>query len=136
MNNTQQLGSGSTVLVAEDDPGMLQAMTLAFELEDFKVVSARDGQDALEQLASSTPDLIITDLLMPRMNGAKLIEHVRSNPAYRNIPVLLISAALPKHVDASIADAYLRKPTTIAELLQSARQLLNENKGTVGKRKL
>lgn len=125
MNNTEQLGAGRIVLLVEDDSGMLEAMTLAFELEDFEVIPARDGQDALERSSGILPDLIITDLLMPRMDGAELIRHIRSDAAYASVPILLISAALPKQVDASIADGYLRKPTTIKQLLETALRLMH-----------
>lgn len=114
---------GLRVLLVEDEPGLQEALTLALELEGFDVIRASDGREALARL-NSGPDLIITDYMMPRMNGVELIERLRADSATVEIPVLLMSAALPRHVDSSKADAFLPKPITMENLLTAVAKLL------------
>ncbi|MCW8195696.1 response regulator [Proteobacteria bacterium 005FR1] len=111
------------ILLAEDEPGLQEALALTLQLEGFDVVRASDGREALSRLKIE-PCLIITDYMMPRMNGLELIRQIRSRPAFDDVPILLMSAALPRDVDRSIADAFLQKPVTIKRLLETVNGLL------------
>ena len=106
------------LLVVEDDPDILEAMSEMLELEGYLVLRARDGHEALKQLESHRPRLILLDLMMPGMDGLTLAArlHERSN----TIPIVMISAdghlkrALPPGVSRS-----LPKPFDIDELLST-----------------
>jgi CheY-like chemotaxis protein len=123
MNDPTRSVECRRILLAEDEPGLQEAFTLTLELEGFEVVRASDGREAVT-LLETLPDLIITDYMMPRMNGLKFIEHIRSRPAFDDVPILLMSAALPRDVDETIADAFLPKPVTITRLLNTVNSLL------------
>lgn len=81
-----------TVLVVEDEPDVRMFLSACAEDGGFQVVTAEDGVAALEQLERLTPDLITVDMVMPRMNGIALLRHLRDNPAWASIPVVLITA--------------------------------------------
>lgn len=112
------------VLLVEDDPGLQEAFALMFELQGCAVLRASDGREALE-LFGMRPDLIVTDYMLPYMNGVELIKHVRANAGLANIPILLMSASLPQYVDRSIADAFLPKPIGMAQLLEVSADLVH-----------
>ena len=118
MNSTTLAASrDQLVLLVEDEPGLQEAIALALEIEGFDVVRASNGREALVHLATSQPDLIVTDYMMPSMNGAEMINEIRSDGALARVPILLISASLPKYVDKKIADAFLPKPIKIVKVL-------------------
>lgn len=123
MSDMNQALDGLCVLLVEDEPGLQEVFALILELEGAEVLRANDGREALEYLAKSRPDLVVTDYMMPRMNGLQLILQVRGKPELANIPILLLSAALPKTVDASIADVFLPKPVSVKQLIDTAMEL-------------
>jgi DNA-binding response OmpR family regulator len=82
------------ILVVDDDPDILDAVTWILESRGYQVVTARDGLDGLATLKSENPDMVILDLLMPKMDGFALFKELQ-NPnwsKYRNIPVLILSS--------------------------------------------
>ena len=127
MNSTTLAASrDQLVLLVEDEPGLQEAIALALEIEGFDVVRASNGREALVHLATSQPDLIVTDYMMPSMNGAEMINEIRSDGALARVPILLISASLPKYVDKKIADAFLPKPIGVSQLVNTIEELLDE----------
>jgi CheY-like chemotaxis protein len=106
------------VLVVEDDADVREAIAETLRFEGFAVAVARDGREALNHLASGAgrPSLILLDLMMPRMNGWELLEHMGGDPRLASIPVCIVSAsggALPR----GARDA-LHKPFQIQALLE------------------
>lgn len=114
------------ILIVEDEPGLQEAYALIFELEGYHVIRANDGREALAHLSLMRPDVILTDYMMPRMNGLEMIGRIRSDAQSADIPILLTSAALPHHVDKSAADAFLAKPIGISQLLSTVETLLGK----------
>lgn len=112
-----------SVLLVEDEPGLQEAFAIILELEGCSVVRASDGREALTRLANFRPDIIVTDYMMPRMTGAELISHVRNNNGLADLPILLMSAALPRHVDKRKANLFLPKPVDVETLLNAVRSL-------------
>ena len=103
-----------TVLVAEDSASIRKFIILALKLQGHKVISAEDGMEALEKLPAQKIDLLITDLNMPNIDGYKLIETIRKDPEYKELPIIILSS-LSKDEDvqqglASGANSYLIKP--------------------------
>jgi PAS domain S-box-containing protein len=103
MTRHGKLGGGRRVLVADDDPLQLKLLRVQLEQLGFHVTTARDGVDALEQARSSPPDAIITDVLMPRLDGFRLCLAVRQDSRLDGIPVLLVSAVYTEEADHGLA---------------------------------
>src|SRR3990170_4553435 len=113
----------ATILVVDDEPAMLQAVAQMLRSHEFHVLTAEDGLQALQVLAGQSPDLIITDIMMPRMNGYQLYERVSANPSWIWIwiPFLFLSG---KSDEADLrfgkelgVDDYLTKPVDQEDLL-------------------
>jgi len=83
---------GARVLVVDDSPTIRRVVATILERRSFEPVVAEDGQDALDKLAEGRVDLILLDFVMPRMNGYQFCRELRSNPAHRSLPVVLMSA--------------------------------------------
>lgn len=115
-----------TLLVVDDEFDAVTVLEMLLSLEGYRVITARDGHDALEKLANEIPDLIITDWMMPRMDGVELCRQVRRNPATASIPIILTSAArVVEPADAPRPyDAALQKPIELVALLETIRRLL------------
>jgi CheY-like chemotaxis protein len=104
-----------TILLVEDEFGIAGALTLLLEDEGYRVFSAANGRQALARMADFTPDLIVTDFMMPLMDGAALGQALRDNPTWQNIPILMMSA-VPETAVRERFDGYtafLRKPFTM-----------------------
>lgn len=119
----------SNILVVDDNPDKLMLLEAALKLAGYHVSTATDGEEALAVVASFTPDLIITDVMMPRMNGYELAEKIRSNPRTRFIPVIMQTAAGRSSQDSLRASevgalGYITDPTDMDLLLARTRTLL------------
>lgn len=111
------------ILVVEDSPTMRQLITFAVKrIPGSRVIEASDGVDALKKLSSEKIDLILADINMPVMDGLKLVSLVRGNPAFKDIPVIIVTtegAEEDRKRALSIgANAYLPKPIQTQELLK------------------
>lgn len=114
------------ILLVDDEPSLLVALELLLEEEGYRVVTAQHGRQALERLGEMTPDLIITDYMMPYLNGAELIEAVRAQPVWAHIPILLMSVALPLGVQPEkLADVFLPKAFDLEQLYATVGQLID-----------
>lgn len=109
-----------TVLVVDDEFGTVEVLVAALEDAGYRVLTAANGRRALESLEKSKPDLVISDFMMPLMDGAALVTAMRANSAFRDIPVIMMSAApeaaLRKHLNGYAA--FLRKPFRVPALLE------------------
>ncbi|MCK4725469.1 MAG: response regulator, partial [Anaerolineales bacterium] len=82
-----------TVLLVDDEPFNLDYLAQELEELDLEILTASDGQEALELIADSTPDMIFLDIMMPRLDGFGVLERLKAAPDWRDIPVVIISAA-------------------------------------------
>ena len=112
------------VLVVDDDPDILLMLQDVLAEEDFSVLSARDGHQALKLALGAPPDLILTDLMMPNMDGRALQAHLQAHRQTAHIPVLLMSAAGQARVGESFA-AFIAKPFSIEVLLDEVHRHLS-----------
>jgi CheY-like chemotaxis protein len=114
---------GLTILVVDDDEFVRDSTRLLLEDAGVHVLTARDGADALDQLAAHTPDLIFTDIGMPRMDGYQLVERIRRDPARARLTVIAVSAlASPadrKRMRQAGFDAHLGKPFDYGSLRET-----------------
>ncbi|HVY11830.1 MAG TPA: response regulator [Mycobacteriales bacterium] len=115
------------VLVVEDDDVIRQLITVNLELEGFEVVSAVDGQEALDRVGELAPDVITLDVMMPRLDGWTTATRLRENPETAHIKVILLSARAQEadlqHGERIGVDAYLTKPFDPDELVEVVRTL-------------
>lgn len=115
---TGERASAPLILVADDESALRDLMAMLLELEGYRVQTVADGREALHWLARNRCSLLITDHMMPVMDGVELIGHIRADTALSALPVLLVSAGAPDHVgETSGADRFLRKPFDIPRLL-------------------
>lgn len=126
------------ILVADDDPDILEAITTILETQRYTVITARDGQQCLDLARKRVPDLLILDLLMPRMDGFGVLRELQSVPVYKDLPVLVLTTVVE---DASRRRyeletgqemkvlAYLQKPLAPEQLLRAVGEALERVSG-------
>jgi type IV pilus assembly protein PilB len=116
------------ILVVEDEPPMLEVIREVLAAEEYDVVTAGDGREARAQIYKETPDLILTDLQLPGMDGLELLEKVRGDLSTRHIPVIFLTAIESKDVEMQAynlgADDYVTKPFQANLLLSRIRRSL------------
>ena len=83
----------ANILIVDDNPDKLGLLEAALSLAGYNVTTATDGDEALAAIDSYQPDLVITDVMMPRMNGYELAQRIRANPLTKFIPVIMQTAA-------------------------------------------
>src|SRR5258708_39465100 len=107
------------ILIADDNEGARALLTCVLEGRGYRVTATCDGFEALEQLNESPPDLMLLDIQMPGMDGCELCSIVKSRPATRRIPVVLVSglADTAERALRAGADGYVRKPFSLETLL-------------------
>jgi len=118
------------ILLVEDTTDLRINMAELLTMEKFVVFEAGNGLEAMKLLERILPDLIITDLLMPIMDGFDLIRGVRGNPKYKSVAILVFSAT-PAHESEKIvlelgANAYLKKPSTLQNLISAVNKLIEK----------
>ena len=117
-----------TILVVDDDPVIQKLLSVNFEMEGYRVVTASDGEEALDRVLSEAPAVVVLDVMMPMVDGIEVLRRIRANPGMGSTPVLLLSAkAQAKDIEdgmAAGADAYLTKPFEPLDLLDRVALLL------------
>ncbi|WP_373528825.1 response regulator transcription factor [Nostoc sp.] len=120
-----------TILVVDDDLGTRLSVSDYLELSGYSVITANDGQEALVMVDDHHPDLIVTDIVMPRMNGYELVRRVRKQSVFRLLPVILLTARTKTQERIlgyqSGCDLYLPKPFELQELAAAICNLLERS---------
>jgi DNA-binding NarL/FixJ family response regulator len=116
------------LLIVEDDARLLEAIAACLEIENYEVMTARNGGDALLRIAETIPDLIVSDIMMPRGDGFSLVKNLRLNPRTDLIPVVFLTAKDGRAnrlngIRAGV-DAYLTKPFEPEELVATIKNIL------------
>jgi CheY-like chemotaxis protein len=110
-----------TILIAEDEVDIAETLRMYLELVGYRVILAADGRDALGKAIEHTPDLILTDMMMPRMDGPELIQKIRDTSALQHIPIITMSAQ-----QRPTTLPFFRKPFDLTKLVAEIRRVLNE----------
>ena len=118
----------STIMIVEDDTQIRNVLSEVLEDEGYSTHGAANGSLALEALSTSRPDLIITDIMMPVMDGLRLCASLQADPATAGIPVMLMSASNNQHLAAGCrCAAFLAKPFQITTVLDLVSTVLNRD---------
>ena len=116
------------ILLVDDEPSIVKMVGKRLEVEGFDVLIAMDGQDGLAKAQAEHPDLIILDLMLPKLNGYEVCTMLKQDARYQKMPIILFTAkAQEKDEKLGMecgADAYVRKPFRAQELLERIRALL------------
>ena len=118
------------ILVVDDDPDLVESVTMKLESENYRVTKAYDGIEAWEKIEEEMPDLILLDVMMPKKDGYQVCNEIKQDPKYKHIRVLLLTAvadAVPKtsytHIDGktTLADDFIPKPIDLDRLMAIVR---------------
>jgi len=117
------------LLVVEDIPNVLELLEVTLRFKGYPVVTARNGQEAVEVILRERPALVITDILMPKMDGYALVQRIRTDPKMRHIPVVFLSATYITPEDKAFALSlgavrFLEKPVDTEEFLLTIAEIL------------
>ena len=118
------------ILIVEDELDIQETIQFRLEFEGFECLLANDGEDALAKAKSENPDLILLDLMLPKINGYKVCRLLKFDEQYRHIPIIMLTAKV-QETDVLMgketgADEYLFKPFVMDELLGIIRKHLKE----------
>jgi len=119
----------STVLVVDDDPVILKLLEVNFEMEGFTVVIARDGEEGIRVARTEQPDIIVSDIMMPKKSGLELVDELKADRSTADIPIILLTAKaqtadVRSGMDAG-ADDYVTKPFEPLDLVDRVNRLLS-----------
>lgn len=119
------------LLVVEDIPDILRLLDATLKFKGYRVVTARNGQEALEAIQRERPALIITDILMPKMDGFSLVHRLRINPETRDIPVVFLTATYVAPEDKAFAmtigvNRFIEKPVDFQQFLPAVEEILTK----------
>ena len=121
------------ILIVDDDPDILEGILTILETQSYRLATARDGKKCMELLQEEMPDVLILDLLMPRMDGWGVIREMRNNPRFAKVPIMILTTVIEdasrRRYELEVGMAmdvqdYVQKPAKPAELLQRVGKLL------------
>jgi len=125
----------SRILIVDDDPDLVEAVTMILESKDYDVIAAYGGIEGLEKAKTEEPDLIVLDVMMPDKDGYAVCKELKADPKYGKIPILLLTAVVSKIPTTRYtqqmgleteADDYVDKPVEPAELVRRIEVLLGK----------
>ena len=124
------------ILIVEDTPNVLELLDVTLRFKGYPVVTATNGQEALDSVRRERPALIITDILMPKMDGFTLAHTLRKDPRTLSIPIIFISATYVSTEDKSFAMRlgavrFLEKPVDTEDFLLSVAEVLTQSNPTI-----
>lgn len=121
------------ILIVDDDPDILDNIITVLETQPYRLATARDGKKCLEMIGQEIPDLLILDLLMPRMDGWGVIREMRSEPRYAKVPIMVLTTVIEDasrrryELETGMAmevQEYIQKPVMPKELIRRVQNLL------------
>jgi two-component system alkaline phosphatase synthesis response regulator PhoP len=124
------------ILIADDNPQNADLLEEYLEGDDFEVVVAADGEETLARVRSFQPDVLLLDIMMPKLSGFEVCKRLKSESATRELPILMITALdQPSDIERAVeagADDFLTKPIHQTELVRRVRALIESRKTTDG----
>jgi DNA-binding response OmpR family regulator len=118
------------ILVVDDETELLKALSIRLETSGYEVITASDGQEGLEKAKSLNPDLIVLDILMPKMDGYEVCRMLKFDEKYKSIPVIMLTAKT-QDIDKAMgkkvgANDYITKPFETQDLIDKIKKYLGE----------
>ncbi len=122
--------SKGKILVVDDEIYIVHILDFSLGMEGYEVITALDGEQALEKVKAEKPDLIVLDIMMPKLDGYEVCKNIKSSAETQHIPVILLSAK-GRNVDQKLgfdvgADDYITKPFSPRKLVERINQLLGQ----------
>ncbi len=126
---------GTTILIVDDEQKIRELLDLRLSAEGFKVIQAVDGEEGVAQARKHSPDLILMDVMMPKMDGAEAVNELRQDPATKDIPVIFLTSMITKEEETSQAFGiqldtkkhhFIAKPFETPSLLAEIHKALNK----------
>jgi CheY-like chemotaxis protein len=121
------------ILIVDDDPDILDNIVTVLETQPYRLATAQDGKKCMEMLKQDVPDLLILDLLMPRMDGWGVIREMRSEPRFARVPIMVLSTVIEDasrrryELETGMAmdvQEYIQKPIAPTELIRRVEKML------------
>lgn len=120
--------SAKTILIVEDDDVLLRTLYLVFHKTGFTIATATDGDTALKMVLRLKPDIILLDLLLPKMNGFDFLKNIKANPAIKTIPIVVLSNLgeenIQKAKDLGALDYFIKSDTSLENLKEKVLKIL------------
>lgn len=123
------------ILIVDDDPDIIDNIITILETQPYRLATARDGKRCMEMVEHEVPDLLILDLLMPRMDGWGVIREMRSEPRFARVPIMVLTTVIEDasrrryELETGIAmevQDYVQKPAAPSELIRRVHKLLSK----------
>jgi len=119
------------LLIVEDDPDILKLLDATLTFRGYRVITAHNGKEGLEAIQTKRPAVVITDIMMPKLDGFGLVHRIRINPETRDIPVVFITATYVAREDREFAlnigaTRFIQKPVDLEKFLATITELLEE----------
>ena len=116
------------ILIADDKSRVVELVKATLEGEDYQVIDASDGREALEKIDKQKPDLVLLDIIMPKMDGFEVLRDLKGDPKTKDIAVIMLTAKgqkLDKHKGRRLgAQGYIVKPFSPSSLLKKIKEIL------------
>jgi len=131
--NEPEMETQPYILITDDDPDILENLLTVLGSQPYRLATAHDGKQCLAKIKQERPDLLILDLLMPRLDGWGVIRELRSDPQYADLPIMVLTTVVEDasrrryELEVGLAmdvQDYVQKPARPAELLQRVEKLL------------
>ena len=122
------------ILIVDDDPDILEGILMILETKSYRLATAKDGKQCMAMVSEEVPDVLLLDLLMPRMDGWGVIREMRSNPKFSQVPIMILSTVIEDashrryELETGMAmdiQGYVQKPAKPTDLLNRIEKLLD-----------
>lgn len=124
--------SNYKILAVDDEPDVLSLLNLMLTSQGYNVVTAADGQEGLEKARTENPNLILLDVMLPKLDGYKIARMLKFDENFKHIPIIMLTAKVQeKDRQTGMemgADDYITKPFDTAALLEKVKEILNRKK--------
>lgn len=115
------------VLIAEDEPHIVESLSFVLQRSGYQVSSVLDGESAMALLRTDPPDMVILDVMLPKLNGFEVLKRLKADPALRSIPVIILTAkgqTQDRRMAEEIGvDGFMTKPFSNREIVDEVRRL-------------
>jgi two-component system, OmpR family, response regulator VicR len=131
----EPVGTRKKICIIEDEPAMIELVSLILRNRGYDVVGAIGGQEGLDLIGKTSPDLVLLDLMMPDMSGWDVYQHMKADDMMKSIPVIIVTAkaqSIDKVLGLHIAKVqdYITKPFSPNELVEAVRKVLSQQEST------